>query len=260
MDEVWKAVGALGAVLHRDRIRAVADAFERLAGVEEFERTRAAFGPNVDAALVERLRASWAAAPWVTAAEISAAFKAAVEVASRSDADVGIELVWTGPSTGLIPTRRTEQVLLEVIESAARDLFLVSYVFYKAPSVVTALNDAVQRGVRVKLLLESSAQEGGAVREDSAGALSEAVPGAIIYVWEPAEREHNGDAPSASVHAKCAVADHKLAFITSANLTSAALERNMELGLLIRGGTVPDRLQSHLEALVVTRIITRWVG
>ncbi len=260
MDEVWKAVGALAAALHRDRIRAVADAFERLGSVEEFERARAAFGPNVDAARVERLRASWAAAPRVTAAEISAAFKGAAELASLLDDAAAIELVWTGPSTGLIPTRRTEQVLLEVIDSAASDLFLVSYVFYRASSIVEALNDAVQRGVRVRILMESSVEQGGAVRGASAGPLAEAVRGAIVYVWDPAERKHDGDAPSASVHAKCAVADRRLAFITSANLTSAALERNMELGVLIRGGTVPDRLQAHLEALAATRIITRWIG
>jgi len=63
---------------------------------------------------------------------------------------------------------------------------------------------------------------------------------------------------SASVHAKCAVADSRLAFITSANLTSAALERNMELGLLLRGGTVPDRLHAHLAALVTTKVVKQW--
>lgn len=258
MDDIWKAVGGLAVAMHRERIRSVADAIECLSGVEEFERARVAFGPNVDAARVERLRASWAAAPRVTAAEISAAFRGATEVASPLDAGVGIELVWTGPNTGLIPTRRTEQVLLEVIDSAASDLFLVSYVFFRASSVVEALNNAVQRGVRVRILLESSAEQGGALRGDSARALAEAAPGAMVYAWDPTQRKHEGEGLSASVHAKCAVADGKLAFVTSANLTSAALERNMELGLLIRGGTVPDRLRAHLEALAATRIITRW--
>ena len=255
MDEVWKAVGALAAAMHRDRIHSVADAFERLSGVEEFEWARAAFGPNVDAVRVERLRASWATAPRVTAAEISAAFKGAAELASLLDDAAAIELVWTGPNTGLIPTRRTEQVILEVIDSAHENLFLVSYVFYKASSIVDALNGAVERQVRVKLLLESSADEGGTIRGDSARTLAEAVPGATVYAWNPIGRKYDGDGTSASMHAKCAVADRKLAFITSANLTPAALERNMELGLLIRGGTVPERLQAHLEALAATGVI-----
>jgi phosphatidylserine/phosphatidylglycerophosphate/cardiolipin synthase-like enzyme len=47
-----------------------------------------------------------------------------------------------------------------------------------------------------------------------------------------------------------------LVFITSANLTTAALERNMELGMLIRGGPVPDKLRQHLAALATTKVIT----
>jgi cardiolipin synthase len=253
MEDVWAIVGALAAHLHRDRLWAVADAFARIGGVEEFERARWAFGPNADRGLVEGLRARWAGSPGVSAAEISAAFKGAAEVARRAAEVSGIEVVWTGPSTGLIPTRRTEQVLLEVIGSATRDLFLVSYVFYGAGSVVAALGDAVRRGVGVKVLLESSGRAWGEMRGESAAALAQAVPGASIYVWEPGEG-------GGAVHAKCAVADHGLAFITSANLTSAALERNMELGLLVRGGAVPDRLHSHLEALVATRVIRRWGG
>ena len=41
------------------------------------------------------------------------------------------------------------------------------------------------------------------------------------------------------MHVKAAVADSRIAFLSSANLTEAALERNMELGVLIRGGHLP---------------------
>jgi phosphatidylserine/phosphatidylglycerophosphate/cardiolipin synthase-like enzyme len=51
------------------------------------------------------------------------------------------------------------------------------------------------------------------------------------------------------------VADGKLAFVTSANLTDAALEKNMEVGVLIKGGNIPNQLDRHLEALVTTRTI-----
>lgn len=131
----------------------------------------------------------------------------------------------------------------------------MSYVFYKAPSIVDALNSAIQRQVRVKLLLQSSFEQGGTIRGDSAKTLAVAVPGATVYAWDPSGRKHDVDGSSAAVHAKCAVADRKLAFITSANLTLAALERNRELGVLIRGGTVPERLHAHLEALAATGVI-----
>jgi len=60
-----------------------------------------------------------------------------------------------------------------------------------------------------------------------------------------------------AVHAKCAVSDGKLAFITSANLSTAAMERNMELGVLVRGGHLPDELHRHLNALVATETVER---
>lgn len=258
MDDLWKVIGELAATLHADRISSIADAMSQLKSVEGFERAKHAFGPNADQERVERLRCAWEDAPGVGPAEIAAAFRGAAEVAALMDGSGAIELVWTGPKTGLIPTRRTEQVILEVIESAKDDVFLVTYVFYKASSIVEALNAAVGRGVNVSVLLESSTEHGGAIKGDSVKAMAEAVPGANIYVWDAAAKQPDGDSLSATVHAKCAVADKKLAFITSSNLTSAALERNMELGLLLRGGTVPERLRSHLAALVTTTIIKEW--
>lgn len=258
MDDLWKVIGELAATLHADRIASIADAILHLKTVDEFDRARQAFGSNADQERVERLRTSWAAAPGIGPSEIAAAFRGAAEVTVLMDGSGAIELVWTGPKTGLIPTRRTEQVILEVIDSAKDDVFLVTYVFYKASSIVDALNTAVGRGVGVNVLLESSIEHGGAVKGDSVKTLAEAVPGARIYIWNPAAKKSDGDALSASVHAKCAVADMKMAFITSANLTSAALERNMELGILIRGGNVPSRLRAHLEALATTKVIRKW--
>ena len=52
------------------------------------------------------------------------------------------------------------------------------------------------------------------------------------------------------MHAKAAIADEQVAFVTSANLTGSAIEANMELGLLVRGGAVPRRLARHFRALM----------
>jgi len=51
------------------------------------------------------------------------------------------------------------------------------------------------------------------------------------------------------MHAKAAVADSCVAFLISANLTEAALERNMELGVLIRGGGLPMAIEQLLDNL-----------
>jgi phosphatidylserine/phosphatidylglycerophosphate/cardiolipin synthase-like enzyme len=169
-----------------------------------------------------------------------------------------INLVWTGPKTGLIPTRNTEQAIKEVIDGASRSLFIVSYVFYRASSIVDSLNEAAERDVAVRILLESAEVDGGTISGNGLEAMHQAVPQAALYIWGQESKKQNSGGLSASVHAKCAVADRRIAFVTSANLTSAAMERNMELGVLIRGGSIPQRLQSHLEALTLTRNIVSW--
>jgi cardiolipin synthase len=42
------------------------------------------------------------------------------------------------------------------------------------------------------------------------------------------------------------IVDRCVALVGSANLTSYGLERNLECGLLIRGGPVPAALADHL--------------
>ena len=105
------------------------------------------------------------------------------------------------------------------------------------------------------MLLEASRNQGGNVDVDSIGMFRGRVPGAHLYTWD--RKRVRAVEQAGTVHAKCVVADERIAFITSANLTSAALERNMEIGILVRGGALPGRLYRHLRALVTTRIVQR---
>jgi phosphatidylserine/phosphatidylglycerophosphate/cardiolipin synthase-like enzyme len=51
------------------------------------------------------------------------------------------------------------------------------------------------------------------------------------------------------MHAKLAVADRSILLVTSANLTQSSVANNIEVGLLIRGGTAPVRAAEHVDAL-----------
>lgn len=162
-----------------------------------------------------------------------------------------VELVWTGPSSRLVSTRRTEQALIEIIEAAKRSLFITSFVAYDVTAVTKALQAALARSVAVRLLLEESAEHGGRVSIDGASAMRAALPAAGIYRWAQQDEKFLGGA----VHAKVAVADESACFISSANLTGYAMEKNMEAGVVIRGGEVPAQLHRHLGALITTRIL-----
>jgi len=43
---------------------------------------------------------------------------------------------------------------------------------------------------------------------------------------------------------------HKAVFVTSANLTEATLERNIEVGLLVRDRALAASLSSHFQGLI----------
>ena len=164
-----------------------------------------------------------------------------------------IELVWTGPTTPYISTRRTEQALLQVINGAERSLFVTSFVSYDISGVVKAFNAAVERGVSVTMLLEMSKEDGGSLGFDAIGKMRKAVPGAEIFVWRKKSAEFSGG----SVHAKVAVADDEICFITSANLTGHALEKNMEAGVLIKNTQFVEPLANHLQLLIATAVVER---
>ena len=58
------------------------------------------------------------------------------------------------------------------------------------------------------------------------------------------------EGPSGVLHAKAIVADDDAVFITSANLTEAALDRNIEVGLLVRDRALALSLSSHFRGLI----------
>ena len=79
------------------------------------------------------------------------------------------------------------------------------------------------------------------------------VPSAELFTW----REKPEPFVDGKVPAKVAVVDGARAFITSANLTGHALEKNMEAGVLINGGPVTRTLSDHLQALIDVGVVAR---
>lgn len=106
-------------------------------------------------------------------------------------------------------------------------------------------------GVRLCVLFEAPASRGGTLGYDPAAKICSLVSTVETFTWK--------DKPEpfvdGKVHAKVAVADGARAFITSANLTTHALEKNMEAGVLVYGGPVPRTLRDHLQALIDVGVI-----
>ena len=255
MDRLWKEVGRLCMDLHKDMIASVASRIGELHDFERFVERKYRIFPSSLKRYADSLEKGWSRHKEVSPREVASALKAAkttVDMAVDSDS---VDLVWTGPSYGTIPTRHTERVLCEIIDASMDKLFMVSFVAYEIDSILESLRSALSRGVKVEMLLESSREHGGKIYVDSAEMMKEALPGVRVYYWKDDSKKVPGNVHAGSVHAKCAVADEKFAFISSANLTTAAMNRNMELGVLLKGGRLPADLHNHLQMLVKTETI-----
>jgi cardiolipin synthase A/B len=169
----------------------------------------------------------------------------AVERARRYQS---VSVVWTGPESGESSSRLTAAAVIELINAARSEILLVSYATHTEPSISTALSAAVARGVAVTLLAER--------HEDNLSytAFGTPFPGldALRLHWPAGSRP-----PGAALHAKIIVVDDQVALVGSANLTSRAMESNLECGILIRGGPQPRAIRGHITGLHAAGLLSR---
>lgn len=169
-----------------------------------------------------------------------------------------VELVWSGPTTVSSTLRSTGPALLELIRGARHSVYLVTFAAYKVPDVAAAIGAAVDRGVRVVFVLESDSVSEGKVDFDPLPHLLDgASHRAEVYVWPMQQRRRDARGRHGTLHAKFAVADRRRLLISSANLTADAFDINIELGVLLTGGSAPDEAAAHVDGLIRTGVLNR---
>jgi phosphatidylserine/phosphatidylglycerophosphate/cardiolipin synthase-like enzyme len=168
------------------------------------------------------------------------------------------ELVWTGPSSEGHPFRRTEQALLQVLDSARQRITLVSYAVYRIPNICEALVRAARRGVQINVIVETPDKLEGENEYNTIRALGDDVAAcSAVYFWPKEKRSRDDGGKLGILHVKCAVADGRWLFLSSANLTEYAFSINMELGVLVTGGPLPGQVQAHFDRLVSVGTLAR---
>jgi phosphatidylserine/phosphatidylglycerophosphate/cardiolipin synthase-like enzyme len=251
MDELLDAIAALVSLVSPEKVQAIAARVRRTDASKAASTLPSVVGTPVACTVVEQLAAAWQDTK-VGSDELASMLLAASHVYTKSASEQSTELVWTGPTTPFVSARRTEQALLQVINSAQQSLRITSFVAYDVSTIVKALNAAHDRGVVISMLLELSQAHGGSINFDAIGKMKDLVPAANLYAW----RDKTDEFLDGRVHAKVAIADGRVCFITSANLTGHAMEKNIEAGVLISGGDIPKLLDEHLQSLINTKIIT----
>lgn len=210
-------------------------------------------------ALAEEFLGSWhGQAPRVTPQEAALVIRTAALTTRAARERQSVELVWTGPTVRQVAMRRTDQALLEVIQRAQQSLLIVSFAVYNIPAIAAAIVQAAARGVTIQICVEAPEPSGQKMAHDTVKALGPAVAQqAAIYVWPSDQRPVNASGHAGVLHVKCAVSDAKVLFLSSANLTDSAFNRNMELGLLLAGGAAPSLVVRQFAQLIESGVLKR---
>ena len=175
-------------------------------------------------------------------------------LASRSRPD----LVWSGPKGEGLHSRDTRAVYEELLGNAKRSVWVSSYAFFDGPRAFNVLARRMEEvpDLDATLLLNIQRGKGDTSRsEEVIRRFAERFwekdwPGTRRprVLFDPRSLEEDG--PQGVLHAKAVVADIERVFVTSANLTEAAFDRNLEMGILLRDRTIALNVIRHFEVLI----------
>jgi phosphatidylserine/phosphatidylglycerophosphate/cardiolipin synthase-like enzyme len=168
------------------------------------------------------------------------------------------DLVWSGPEIAGLHARDTRRVYEELLSSAERSIWVSTYAFFDGPKAFEVLARRMEAipALRVTLLLNIRRKWGDStvsqqlVRRFADHFWNTDWPGSSRprVFYDP--RALDLERPGGVLHAKAVVADDKTVFITSANLTEAALDRNIELGVLVRDRALALTIGGYFRSLI----------
>jgi phosphatidylserine/phosphatidylglycerophosphate/cardiolipin synthase-like enzyme len=169
-----------------------------------------------------------------------------------------VRLVWTGPEARSSASRDTSVVMREMFESAERSVMVAGFAVHRGRMVLGSLAQRMEARpeLQVRLFLNvhrrhgSSASEAELLREFGETFVRHHWPaGRLPEVYYDPRSLAPEAAARASLHAKCVVVDDRVAFVTSANLTEAAQQRNIEAGVLVDDETFARSLRGQFDSL-----------
>ena len=156
------------------------------------------------------------------------------------------------------PARDTRRVYEELLGSARLSVWVCTYAYFDGPRAfdVLAKHMDATPGLRVTLLLNIQRRRGDTTAADQlVRTFADRFwgtdwPGSSrpTVFYDPRSLELEG--PGGVLHAKVVVTDDETVFVTSANLTEAALDRNIEVGILVRDTALAASVSAHFQGLI----------
>jgi phosphatidylserine/phosphatidylglycerophosphate/cardiolipin synthase-like enzyme len=174
-----------------------------------------------------------------------------------------LDLVWSGPTVPGLHARNTRRVYEELLGSAERSVWVSTYAFFDGPSAfeVLAKRMDAKPGLEVTLLLNVQRKRGDTTAADQL--VRRFADRFWKYEWPGTARPRvfydprslEPDGPGGVLHAKAVVIDDEAVFITSANLTEAALDSNIEAGVLVRDRALAASVSTHFRVLIDQKLL-----
>lgn len=169
-----------------------------------------------------------------------------------------LQLVWSGPEDPVSRTRETSVVVRELFQRAERSVLVATYAIAQGEQVFGPLarrmDEVPTLAVRVFVNVPRpfpDARSDAAILVEYGRRFREVWPGARLpAVFHDPRALSTAGGTRASLHAKCVVVDGRWAFVTSANFTEAAQERNVEAGLVVEDESVARALVGQFDGLV----------
>jgi cardiolipin synthase len=131
------------------------------------------------------------------------------------------------PGPLIVSPSNSREELLSLIEGAQESLDIYAEVM-RDRAVVSAILDARDRGVEVRLVMSDDADDNG---DDERAELADA--GVQVRIEN-----------SPYIHAKLVLADGQRAFVGSENFTATSLDQNRELGIIVTEPSAIARIQA----------------
>jgi hypothetical protein len=175
-----------------------------------------------------------------------------------------IELVWTGPELPGAGSRDTLVVVRELFASAESSVLVSGFAVHQGKEVFERLAGRMSEvpALKVRLFLNIARSQGSRDREEQIvqdfvsqfrrNDWPNDTPPEIYYDSRSLAEGHR---ERAVLHAKCIVVDDRRALVTSANLTPAAQERNIEAGLLVDDRGIARSLRMQFDSLVSAGVL-----
>jgi hypothetical protein len=169
------------------------------------------------------------------------------------------ELVWTGPELPGSASRDTLVVVRELFSAAESAVLVSGFAVYQGKGVFESLARRMSALplLKVRLFLNIARPQGN--RDSELALVRDFVsrfqqrdwPGEVLpEIYYDPRALADDHRSRAALHAKCIVVDDRLAFVTSANLTTAAQEKNIEAGILVADASLALSLRTQFETLV----------